>query len=32
MQSPRGAIIGEFCSYGVELPCVLCSPRQEILR
>jgi len=41
MQSPRarGAVIGKFCStsyllltQGVEVPCVLCSPRQDILR
>jgi len=32
MQFPRGVVIGKFCSYlaftqGVEVPCVLCSPR-----
>jgi len=37
MQSPRGPVIGKFCSYLActqwgEVPCVLCSPRQETLR
>jgi len=37
MQSPRGAVIGKFCSYLActqwgEVPWVLCSPRQETLR
>ena len=37
MQSPRGAVIGKFCSYLAciqwgEVPCVLCSPRRETLR
>jgi len=38
MQSPRGAVIGKFCSYlvcltqGMEVSSVLRSPRQDTLR
>jgi len=32
MQSPRGAVIGKFLTQGIEVPCVLRSPRQQILR
>jgi len=37
MHSPRGAVVGKFCSYLAcpqwdEVPCVLCSPRQDPLR